>query len=91
MKTFVIKTLEILASIAFFAVILVFAGGAYQYGRLREVGDSLGSIIVTVALGAVAGFVVATVVFGILFLMLEIAENTRRTRELLEAQVQGRP
>lgn len=91
MKTFVIKTLEVLASIAFFAVILVFAVGAYQVMRFREVGDSLGSTIVVMIIGAVAGFVVATVVFGILFLMLEIAENTRRTRELLEAQMQRRP
>ena len=36
------------------------------------------------ALGALLGFVLAVIVFGVLFLLLDIADNTRRTRELLE-------
>jgi hypothetical protein len=80
MKRFIVRCVEVISYIGFFIVIIAGASGGYQ-----RVADLSGMQPVWGAvLGAIMGFVVAVIVFGGLFLLLDIADNTRRTRELLE-------
>src|SRR5262245_27722205 len=79
MKRFIVRCVEIISYIGFFLVIIASASGGYQ-----RVSDLSGTQPLWGAvLGAMLGFVVAVIVFGGLFLLLDIADNTRRTRELL--------
>jgi len=88
MKTFVVKTFETLAAIGFVLVVLAGAAAGWHRATLALYwGEGFpGGPLVGVVLGAAAGFVVAVVVFGLLFLLFDVAENTRRTREILEAE-----
>ena len=58
------------------------AGASGGYQRVVDLGGIKPAF--GAALGALLGFVLAVIVFGVLFLLLDIADNTRRTRELLE-------
>ena len=80
MKRFIVKCVEIISYLGFFAFIIGGASGGYQrvadLGGIKPVWGAL--------LGAILGFVLGVIVFGVLFLLLDIDDNTRRTRELLE-------
>ena len=82
MKRFIVKCVEIISYLGFFAFIIGGASGGYQrvadLGGIKPVWGAL--------LGAILGFVLGVIVFGVLFLLLDIADNTRRTRELLELE-----
>jgi TRAP-type C4-dicarboxylate transport system permease small subunit len=80
MKLFIVKCVEIVSYIGFFAFIIAGASGGYQ--RVSDLGGA--QPVWGIVLGAILGFVLAVIVFGVLFLLLDIADNTRRTRELLE-------
>jgi len=80
MKLFIVKCVEIVSYIGFFAFIIAGASGGYQ--RVSDLGGT--KPVWGIVLGAILGFVMAVIVFGVLFLLLDIADNTRRTRELLE-------
>jgi TRAP-type C4-dicarboxylate transport system permease small subunit len=80
MKRFIVKCVEIVSYIGFFAFIIAGASGGYQ--RVSDLGGA--KPVWGIVLGAILGFVLAVIVFGVLFLLLDIADNTRRTRELLE-------
>ena len=80
MKKFVIDTIEVMAWVM--TILLILVGGVLGYeSKLGSYGidEAIGTI-----LGALAGFMVAVVIFGILFILIDIAENTRRTAALLE-------
>ena len=76
MKRFIVRCVEIVSYLGFFAFIIGGASGGYQ--RVADLGG------IKPVWGALLGFVLAVIVFGVLFLLLDIADNTRRTRELLE-------
>src|SRR6266567_210850 len=82
MKRFIVKCVEIISYLGFFAFIIGGASGGYQrvadLGGIKPVWGAL--------LGAILGFVLGVIVFGVLFLLLDIDDNTRRTRELLEQE-----
>jgi divalent metal cation (Fe/Co/Zn/Cd) transporter len=80
MKRFIVRCVEVISYIGFFIVII--AGGSGGYQRVADLSGT--QPIWGAVLGAIIGFVVAVIVFGGLFLLLDIADNTRRTRELLE-------
>jgi hypothetical protein len=80
MKLFIVRCLEIISYIGFFAFIIGGASGGYQ--RALDIGGA--PPVLGLVIGTVVGFVAAVIVFGVLFLLLDIADNTRRTRELLE-------
>ena len=80
MKLFIVKCVETVSYIGFFAFIIAGASGGYQ--RVSDLGGT--KPVWGIVLGAILGFVLAVIVFGVLFLLLDIADNTRRTRELLE-------
>jgi hypothetical protein len=80
MKVFIVKSLEVICYLGFFGFILGGAAGLYY---LTNTGEALRAGVALV-LGAIVGFIGAVIVFGFLFLLLDIADNARRTRDLLE-------
>ena len=82
MKIFIVKSLEVISYVGFFGFILGGAVATY-YQTMITAGGPVRTVVALV-IGAVIGFIVAVIVFGFLFLILDIADNTRRTRELLE-------
>jgi len=82
MKLFIVRCVEIICYIGFFVVIIAGASGGYQ--RAVDIGGAGAQPIWGMVIGAIIGFVVAVIVFGALFLLIDIADNTRRARELLE-------
>ena len=79
MKLFVIKALEVVSVIGFFLVIFFAAVAGYQQAYMQFQNPILGA-----GFGLLVGFIVAVVTFGMIFLVMDIADNTRRARELLE-------
>jgi hypothetical protein len=75
MRKFITKSLEMLSLVlmALFVLGSAFAGGSG--------GGFTGFVI-----GAIGGAVMSIVIFGALFVLMDIADNTRRTAELLEQQ-----
>ncbi len=90
MKAFVVKSLEALAVAGFFVVIASGAWSGYARAAWGWGYSTVGGPLVGLLLGALIGFVIAVVVFGLLFLVMDIADNTRRTRELIEAEAAAR-
>ena len=77
MKRIIIKSLELIATILMALIVLGAAiGGAASGGFIGFLG------------GLIAGAITAIVLLGALFLLMDIADNTRRTAELLERQQQ---
>jgi len=87
MKAVIRRFLEIVSFIGFFAVpllALAFVDDASrQFGMMPT---PIGLVERPIALLAafVGGLLVSVLVFGVLFLLIEIAENTKKTRLLLE-------
>ena len=79
MKLFVIKSLEVVSIIGFFLFIIASAAAGYQSAVQNFFNPVIGG-----AMGLLLGFVAAVVTFGLIFLVMDIADNTRRARELLE-------
>jgi len=75
MRNMITKSLELICQIA----IVVFVLGGLIGGW--NAGGFLGGIA-----GLIGAFLFSVVFFGALFVLLEIAENTRRTAEALERQ-----
>ena len=73
MRLIITKSLEMLSYVvmAFFVLGAAF-GGAGQGGMLGFLG------------GLVMGAIMSIVIFGALFILMDIADNTRRTVEMLE-------
>lgn len=78
MKQTIIKSLEIVAYVIFVIIVLASAISGASAGGF---GGFLGGLIM--------GGVFAVVFLGTLFLLMDIADNTRRTAELLEKQSNG--
>jgi hypothetical protein len=89
-KSFVVKSLEAFSILGFVLVVLFFAVTGYQRAAWSwDYGYGYGgpgTALLGLLFGAAIGFVIATIVFGTLFVLLDIAENSRRTRELIEAE-----
>ncbi len=82
MRKFILSSLEIFSHIAIFLILLT--------GVIRgAIGGGLGGDTVGVIIGGALGFfislVVCVVLFGAVFLLMEIADNTRRTAVALES------
>ena len=73
MRRIITKSLEFLSYIVMAVMILGAASaGADQAGFFGFIG------------GLIAGIVMAIVIFGALFVLMDIADNTRRMAELME-------
>ena len=75
MRNMITKSLELICQVA----IVVFVLGGLIAGWNE--GGFFGAIA-----GLIGSFLVSVVFFGALFVLLEIADNTRRTAEALERQ-----
>ena len=82
MKFFIVKSLEVICYLGFFGLILGGAAGTYVLTATTAGGAVRAGVALVI--GAILGFIAAVIMFGVLFLLLDIADNTRRTRELLE-------
>jgi uncharacterized membrane protein len=75
MRNFITKSLEIICQIAIVVMLLAGLIGGWQAGGfMTAIGGLLGA------------FLFSVVFFGALFVLLDIAEFTRRTAEALERQ-----
>ncbi len=75
MRRFILSSLELLCNIAIFLILLFGTlSGVLQAGSLGGAGAAV--------MGGIVGFVVSLIfcvlLFGVVFLLLDIAENTRR-------------
>lgn len=75
MRKFITKSLEIICQIAIVVLLLGGFIGGWQSGGF---GNAIG--------GLLGAFLISVVFFGALFVLLDIAEYTRRTAEALEKQ-----
>jgi len=82
MRKFILSSLELFSHVAIF-LILVFGvvNGIVGGGN----AGGLGGAIAGGAVGFLLALVVCVVLFGTIFLLMEIAENTRRTAVALDA------
>jgi len=99
MQRVLLAIFSVVIAVAFVALIVFFAGvGAAAGTALVQAGlaspvlmlPGLGRIDVGVAAligGAVVGFLAATLACGAIFALIAIANNTRRTRDLLAARL----
>ena len=87
MKLFVIKALEVVSIIGFF-LFIIGAGVAGYVGADVASYESEAQQALNPVIGALVGlffgFIAAVVTFGMIFLVMDIADNTRRARELLQ-------
>lgn len=92
MKRFIIRTLEAVSYLALAGFIFAGAGlGFHRAAMAEQFGVGRLDPAVAAGIGGVVGFLAFAVVFGVVFALIEIADNTRRTRELIEAQVRRAP
>ena len=82
MRKFILSSLELFSHIAIFLILLAgIVRGAISGGTAGDVGGA----IVGGAFGFLASLVVCVILFGAVFLLMEIAENTRRTAVAIDA------
>ncbi len=86
MKVFIVRSLEVLCYLGFFGLIIGVSVLFYLsigYGTGPVPYPVFTRVLAAVA-GAIVGSIAAVIMFGTLFLLIDIADNARRTRELLE-------
>lgn len=75
MRRFITKSLEVLSFVVMALIVLgATIGGAQSGGFLGFLG------------GLIFGVIMSIVIFGALFVLMDIADNTRRMAELMERQ-----
>jgi hypothetical protein len=81
MRRFILSSLELVSQIAIFLILVMgLINGATTGGAGGVSGAIAGG-----TMGFLTAFVFCVVVFGAIFLLLEIAENTRRTADSIDA------
>lgn len=87
MKQFVTRSLEIMAFVFYFLIIIGSAvigarGGGMMGAMMSGRGGMRGDIDAAgLIVGAFSGFVVATIIFGTLFLLMEIRDYAKKLAE----------
>ena len=82
MRRFILSSLELLSTIAIFLIIL---SGVVQGAIGGGTTGNVGGAIVGAVFGFFTALIACVVLFGVVFLLMEIAENTRRTAAAIEA------
>ena len=82
MRKFILSSLELFSHIAIFLILL---SGIVQGAIGGGSGGDVGGAIVGGALGFLVALVVCVILFGTIFLLMEIADNTRRNAAAIEA------
>src|ERR1700686_2748860 len=80
-RRFVVRTAEIFGMLSIMVGAMTGGVSGHAYGRfLRVEFDAIEALPVYGAIvGTIVGFLVPAIVFSVLFLMIEIEENSRRT------------
>ena len=94
MRTLIIGLLQIVAIVGFILMIVMGAYMGYAYEQLVAaqniavvaIDPVLGAVI-----GAIGGLVAAVITFGVVFLLIDIRAQTRRTAQVLEDLAKRRP
>ncbi|MDJ0750542.1 MAG: hypothetical protein QNJ11_13735 [Woeseiaceae bacterium] len=86
MRKFILSSLELTSQIAIFLILLSGLVNGAIGGGFRGIGGA----VTGGAIGFLVALVFCVVVFGALYLLMEIAENTRRTAESIEAMRERR-
>jgi len=76
MKRLIVRTVDTISVIGVILFLLGGLVGGYQAGEM------IGAVV-----GLIVSFIVAASVFGALFILLEMNENLRSARQLLERQI----
>ena len=87
MKAFIRRSFEIICYIGYFATILMSILAALSEAQNMARTDQMPVEVaqaILFFLGLTGGFVLATLLFGTLLILVEIAENTKETRRLIE-------
>jgi len=72
MRHFITRSLELFCNIA---IVLIVVASVLSGANTGGIGGALA--------GLLSGVVISVILFGALFLLMDIADNTRRTAELL--------
>lgn len=94
MRTLIIGLLQIVAVVGFILMILLggFSGYTHQqFMGAQNVGGIAIDQVIGAVIGAIAGLVAAVVTFGVLFLLIDIRVQTKRTAQILEELARRRP
>lgn len=94
MRTLIIDLLQIVAIVGFILMIVLGAYLGYAYEQLVAAQNIAGMAIDPVlgaVIGAVGGLVAAVVTFGVVFLLIDIRVQTKRTAQVLEDLAKRRP
>ena len=85
MRKFILSSLELTSNIAIIVILLfgLFTGATWLSGN--PFGALIGA-----TLGLLIALVVCVLIFGVIFLLMEIAENTRRTAAAVDASRSSR-
>ena len=81
MRKFILSSLELFSHIAIFLILL---SGIIQGAIGGGIAGDVGGAVVGGVVGFLSALVVCVVLFGVIFLLMEIADNTRRTAAALE-------
>jgi len=79
MRRLILRSLE---TVAYGAIVLVVLG--FGAAGAAAMGGFFGFLV-----GCLGGAILSIVLFGVLFLLLDIADNTRRTAELLQSKTEN--
>ena len=94
MRTLIIGLLQIVAVVGFILMIVVGAYFGYAYEQLVAAQSIAGVAIDPVlgaVIGALSGLVSAVITFGVVFLLIDIRFQTKRTAQVLEDLSKRRP
>ena len=87
MRKFILSSLELFSHVAIFLILL---SGIIQGAIGGGVAGDVGGAVVGGVVGFLSALVVCVVLFGVIFLLMEIADNSRRTAAALEAMKSNR-
>jgi uncharacterized membrane protein len=87
MRKFILSSLELISHIAIFLILL---SGVVQGAIVGGSGGSLTGAVVFGLIGFSFALAMCVVLFGVVFLLMEIADNSRRTAAALEAMGSNR-
>lgn len=94
MRTLIIGLLQIVAIVGFILMIVMGAYMGYAYEQLVAAQNIAGVAIDPVlgaVIGAIGGLVAAVITFGVVFLLIDIRAQTKRTAQVLEDLAKRRP
>lgn len=94
MRTLIIGLLQIVAVVGFILMIAFGAYSGYIHEQLlgaQNVGGVAIDPVIGAVIGAISGLVAAVVTFGVVFLLIDIRVQTKRTAQILEELSRRRP